>query len=159
MSSPIVNLAFLGCGQITRQHSRTLSGPGLGSQVRCFYASRDPAAAAAFADHYGGAGSFGSYEAALDDAHIDTVLVATPPDSHLELTLRALSHRKNVIVEKPAFLRASDFGPVKAAAAQAGRRVFVAENYCYKPLARHLRGVIASRSLGEVRFLPLDAVK
>jgi UDP-N-acetylglucosamine 3-dehydrogenase len=87
------------------------------------------------------------------------VLVATPPDSHLELTLKALSRRKNVIVEKPAFLRASDFGAVKAAAAQTGRRVFVAENYCYKPLARRLRDVIASGSLGEIRFLHLDAVK
>jgi UDP-N-acetylglucosamine 3-dehydrogenase len=159
MSPPIINLAFLGCGQITRTHSRTLSGPGFGSQVRCFYASRDPAAASAFARHYGGAGSFGSYDAALDDPRVDTVLVATPPDSHLELTLRALGRRKNVIVEKPAFLRASDFAPVRAAAAQAGRRVFVAENYCYKPLARRLRDVIASGSLGEVRFLHLNAVK
>jgi predicted dehydrogenase len=159
MSPPTVNLAFLGCGQITRTHSRTLAGLGLGSQVRCFYASRDAAAAAAFARHYGGAGSFGSYDAALEDPRIDTVLVATPPHSHLELTLRALGRRKNVIVEKPAFLRASDFGPVRIAAAQAGCRVFVAENYCYKPIARHLRDVIASGSLGEVRFLHLNAVK
>jgi UDP-N-acetylglucosamine 3-dehydrogenase len=159
MSPPIVNLAFLGCGQITRTHSRTLAGFGFGSQVRCFYASRDPAAAAAFARHYGGAGSFGSYDAALEDPRIDTVLVATPPSSHLELTLRALDRRKNVIVEKPAFLHASDFGRVRTAAAQVGRRVFVAENYCYKPIARDLRDVIASGSLGEVRFLHLNAVK
>lgn len=159
MSHPIINLAFLGCGQITRTHSRTLSGPGFGSQVRRFYASRDPAAAAAFARHYGGAGAFGSYEAAWADPRIDTVLVATPPDSHLELTLKALGQGKNVIVEKPAFLRASDFAPVRAAAAHSRRRVFVAENYCYKPLSRQLRAVISSGSLGEVRFLWLNAVK
>jgi predicted dehydrogenase len=157
MSRPFINLAFLGCGGITRAHSRTLSG--FGSEVRCFYASRDPAAAAAFARHYGGAGSFGSYDAALEDARVDTVLVATPPDSHLQLTLRALDHRKNVIVEKPAFLRAADFATVRAAEARSGRRVLVAENYCYKPLARLLRDVVTSGSLGEIRFLHLDAVK
>lgn len=159
MSRPIINLAFIGCGQVTRTHSRTLSGLGLGSQVRCFYASRDPAAAASFARHYGAAGWFGSYDAALEDERIDTVLVATPPDSHLELTLRALDHGRNVIVEKPAFPGVSDFATVRAAAARSGRRVLVAENYCYKPLARCLRDVVASGSLGEIRFLHLNAVK
>lgn len=154
-----VNLAFLGCGQITRSHSRTLAGLGFESQVRCFYASRDPATAASFARHYGGAGSFGSYTAALEDERIDTVLIATPPDSHLELTLRALDHQRNVIVEKPAFLRASDFTAVRAASVRNSRRVLVAENYCYKPLARVVRDVITSGSLGEIRFLHLDAVK
>jgi predicted dehydrogenase len=37
--------------------------------------------------------------------------------------------------------------------------VLVAENYCYKPLARVLRGIVASGALGEIRFLHLDAVK
>jgi UDP-N-acetylglucosamine 3-dehydrogenase len=157
MSRPPINLAFLGCGGITRTHSRTLAG--FGSDVRCFYASRDGAAAAAFAKHYGGAGSFGSYDAAMEDPRIDTVLIATPPDSHLRLTLRALEYRKNVIVEKPAFLRAVDFALVRAAASRSERRVFVAENYCYKPLARLLRDVVTAGSLGEIRFLHLDAVK
>jgi predicted dehydrogenase len=157
MSRSLVNLAFLGCGQITRTHSRTLSW--FGSEVRCFYASRDPVAAAAFARHYGGAGFFGSYAAALEDERIDTVLIATPPDSHLDLTLRALESGKNVIVEKPAFLRSADVASVRLAEARSRRRVLVAENYCYKPLARTLREIVGSGELGEIRFVHLDAVK
>src|SRR5688572_30524174 len=137
MSRPPVNLAFLGCGAITRVHSRTLSG--FRSGVRCFYASRDASKAAAFAHRFDGVGSFGSYGSAIADDRIDTVLVATPPDSHLDLTLSAIEHGKNVIVEKPAFPRAADFALVRSAEAQSGRRVLVAENYCYKPLARVLR--------------------
>ncbi len=64
-----------------------------------------------------------------------------------------------MIVEKPAFLRSADFVPVRAAAERAGRRVFVAENYAYKPLARALQRIIASGALGEIRFLHLVAVK
>jgi predicted dehydrogenase len=157
MSRSLVNLAFLGCGAVTRAHSRTLAG--FSTEVRCYYASRHAGRAAALAERFAGAGAFGSYAAALVDQRIDTVLIATPPDSHLELTLCALEHGKDVIVEKPAFLRAADFAPVRDAAARTGHRVLVAENYCYKPLARALQSIVSSGVLGEIRFLHLNAVK
>jgi UDP-N-acetylglucosamine 3-dehydrogenase len=157
MSHPLVNLAFLGCGAITRAHSRTLAG--FRSDVRLFYASRDLARATALARRFGGVGAVGSYAAALVDPRIDTVLVATPPDSHLELTLSALEHGKDVIVEKPAFLHAADFALVRDAEARNGHRVLVAENYCYKPIARALQSIISSGVLGEIRLVHLDAVK
>jgi UDP-N-acetylglucosamine 3-dehydrogenase len=157
MSHTPVNLAFLGCGAITRKHSTTLAR--FRGEVRRFYASRDAATATAFVKRYRGTGSFGSYENAIADPLIDTVLVATPPDSHLDLTLAALRGRKNVIVEKPAFLRSADFALVRAEEARSECRVMVAENYCYKPLARVLREIIASGTLGEVRLVQIDAVK
>jgi UDP-N-acetylglucosamine 3-dehydrogenase len=157
MSRSTLNLALLGCGAVARRHGRTLAR--FGAEVRCFYASRDPARAAEFSARHSGAGWFGSYAAALADGRIDAVLVSTPPDSHLELALAALAQGKDVIVEKPALLRSQDFALLRAAEVSSGRRVLVAENYCYKPLARVLRGIVASGALGEVRFLHLDAVK
>src|SRR5262249_11503464 len=76
-----------------------------------------------------------------------------------DLTLAALRGGKNVIVEKPAFLRASDCALVRSEEARSECSVMVAENYCYKPLARVLREVIASGVLGEVRLIQIDAVK
>ncbi len=151
-----VNLAFLGCGNVTGAHSRTLRRS---DEVRRYYASRDRALAEEFTGRFGGAGAFGSYREALESPEIDAVLVATPPDSHLELTLEALALGKHVIVEKPAFLRSADFAPVRAAAERAGRRVFVAENYAYKPLARALQRIVTGGTLGEIRFVNLVAVK
>ncbi len=156
MSPPTVNLAFLGCGNITRGHSNTLRGI---AGVRRWYASRDLALAQEFTRKYRGAGAFGGYRAAMEDGRVDVVLVATPPDSHLDLTIEAMERGKHVIVEKPAFLRSADFEAVRAAEERSGRRVFVAENYAYKPLARVLREIVASGSLGEIRFLHLVAVK
>jgi predicted dehydrogenase len=152
-----LNLVFLGCGGITAAHSRTLAS--MGAPVRRFYASRSDFKAASFERLFRGAGSYGSYEAALADGRIDVAFVATPPASHLELTLRALRGGKDVIVEKPAFLRASDFDEVAAAERETGGRVLVAENYGYKPLARVLREVLASGDIGDVRFVHLNAVK
>jgi UDP-N-acetylglucosamine 3-dehydrogenase len=157
MSRPILNLAFLGCGEITRIHGRTLRG--FRSEVRSFYASRDGRRAAALAELYCGEGAFDSYAAALVDDRVDAVLIATPPHSHLDLTLSALERGKDVIVEKPAFLCAADFAVVRAAQARSGRRVLVAENYCYKPLARVLHEIVTSATLGEIRFVHLNAVK
>jgi predicted dehydrogenase len=151
-----VSLAFLGCGRITRGHSRTLARA---AEVRRWYASRDRAVAERFSRELGGAGAFGSYREAMESPDIDVVMVATPPDSHLDLTLQALERGKHVIVEKPAFLRSADFAPVRAAAERAGKRVFVAENYAYKPLAGALQRLVASGVLGEVRFVHVVAVK
>ena len=157
MSPPAVSLAFLGCGTATRTHSGVLSRHR--GEVRLYYASRDPRSAEEYSRKYRGAGTFGSYAAAMADERIHAVVVATPPDSHLELTLAALTAGKHVVLEKPAFLRSSDFEPVRAAEARSGRRLMVAENYCYKPVARVLRELISSGALGEVRFLHLVAVK
>jgi len=85
--------------------------------------------------------------------------VATPPHLHLEQTLAALAAGKHVIVEKPAFPAAEDFARARAAAARAGKGVFVAENYAYKPLVGVLRKVLERGDIGEPLLLLVDAAK
>lgn len=137
-------------------HSRTLRGI---DGLERYYASRSGERAASFNEKLGGSGAFGSYEAAMADERIDVVLVATPPASHLELVLAALDAGKHVIVEKPPFLRSTDFHDVREAARRAGRRVYVAENYYYKPILEKLRELIGEGVIGEVRILSINALK
>ena len=152
-----IGLAFLGCGWATRLHSRTLAR--FSADVRLYYASRDASRARTYNDRYRGAGSFDSYAAALSDPAVDVALIATPPSTHLQLTLQALAAGRDVIVEKPPFLGTSDLDAAGAAAARIGRFVMVAENYFYKPLADRLRAIIASGDLGDVRFVLINALK
>ena len=152
-----IHLAFLGCGFATRLHSKTLKS--LKADVRCFYASRDQQKAMVFNHEFNGSGHFASYDAAIHDARIDVVLVATPPVSHLELTLQALRAGKHVIVEKPPFLQAADFATIRQVQKETGRRVFVAENYFYKPLAFKLRELINNEIIGEILFVQINAIK
>src|SRR5438093_9523064 len=128
-----VRLAFLGCGFITRLHSRNMRR--LGGEIVLSYASRDLAKAEAFRRQYGGAASYGDYRSAIDDPRIDAVAVAVPPAFHRDLTLQALDAGKHVLVEKPAFPRMEDFQAAAAARDRAGRVVIVGENDHYKPLA------------------------
>ena len=150
-----LHIAILGCGAAAGFAGPVLRGLG----VTCSYASRDAARARRFAGRLGGRGAYGSYEEALLAPEVDAVLVATPPALHAELALAALLAGKHAIVEKPPFLRSADFAPVEAAARTARRRVLVAENYHYKPLARTLRRLLAEGAIGELLFLHVNALK
>ena len=96
MPEPL-RIAFLGCGFITRVHSRNLRA--LRGDVACSYASRDHGRAESFRRRHGGVGSYPDYTSAINDPTIDAVVVAVPPRFHLDLTLQALSAGKHVLVE------------------------------------------------------------
>jgi len=151
-----INLVFLGCGLITGFHSWILARRG---DIRRFYASREVARAGAYNRRFHGGGFFEGYEAALADPRIEVAVVATPPLTHLDLTLKGLWAGKDVIVEKPAFLMAGDFDIIRRTQEETGRRVFVAENYCYKPLVLRLYEIVTSGALGEILFIYVNAMK
>ena len=152
-----LNLAFLGCGFATRLHSKTLSS--FKRDVRCYYASRNREKAIAYNNKYKGSGYFASYADAIEASNIKVVFVVTPPTHHLDLTLQAMRAGKHVIVEKPPFLRSADFDIIRQAQVETGSRVFVAENYFYKPVAIKLRDIIGAGLIGEVLFVHVNALK
>jgi UDP-N-acetylglucosamine 3-dehydrogenase len=152
----MIRLAFLGCGKIAKAHAKRLRKHR--TDVSVGFASRDAARAQAFATECGGA-AHGTYEQALASPDVDAVAVVTPPSSHLELTLAALAAGKHVVLEKPPLPRAADFTQVAAAAAAAGKQVFVAENYQYKPLLRRVRGLLADGLIGDPLFIHINAIK
>ena len=151
-----LGVLLLGCGAASTIHSRTLRRLG---GVDLYFASRDLRRAVDQRRRFDGQEAYGSYELALANPRVDVAVVATPTATHRELALLALAAGKHVIVEKPAFMHAADADVVRRAAASVQRRVFVAENYYYKPIAEHLRRTISSGDLGEIRFVTLNATK
>ena len=149
-TAPPLRVAFLGCGFITRVHSRNLRA--LRGEIVSSYASRERARADELCRRFGGLGAFADYRAAIEDPRVDAVVVAVPPRLHLDLTLQALEAGKHVLVEKPAFLRMDDYERVREARDRAGRVVLVGENDHYKPLAVSLRRMLADDLIGEMIF-------
>ena len=141
-----LRIAFLGCGFITRVHSRHLRS--LRGDITCSYASRDRAKAEAFCREYRGARAYPSYTAAIEDPRVDAVVIAVPPRFHLDLTLQALEAGKHVLVEKPAYPRMADYRAALDARNRAGRVVLVGENDHYKPLAVCLRRLLKEEAIG-----------
>jgi predicted dehydrogenase len=149
VSRPL-RLAFLGCGFITRVHSRHLRA--LRREIVPYYASRDQARADEYCRRFGGGGTFAEYSAAIEHPQIDAVVIAVPPRFHLDLTLQALRAGKHVLVEKPAYLTTADYVTAMQARDLARRVVLVGENDHYKPLAVCLRQLLAANAVGDLVF-------
>jgi predicted dehydrogenase len=150
MTNVPLHIAFLGCGFITRVHSRHLKR--LHPEISWSYASRDAGKSAAYCRQFGGRASYADYISAIEDPRVDAVVIAVPPRFHRDLALRALASGKHVLVEKPAFPRLEDYGAVQEASDRSGRVVLVGENDHYKPLAVTIRSLLAQGVIGEMVF-------
>lgn len=153
----MIRLCLIGCGRVARAHAARLRPHR--ADVSLAFASRDPERARTFARELGGFASFPGYDAALAAPGVDAVLIATPPSLHLPLALAALRAGKHVVVEKPAFMGSADLDAAGAAAASAGRRLLVAENYFYKPSLRLVRRLVTEGVVGDVLFVHVNAIK
>lgn len=71
-------------------------------------ASRDHNKAIEFAQNYNCIKSYDSYEALFKDDQVDIIYIATPHDSHAQLSIKALENGKHVLCEKPMSLSYKD---------------------------------------------------
>ena len=151
-----INLVFLGCGFIAGVHSRYLRS--MDDLWAVGYASRDQQRAEQMRARFQGTKAYDGYAAALNDPDVDAVVVAVPPRWHLELTLAAIEAGKNILVEKPAFLRSADYELVCQARDRRRVTVMVGENDHYKPLAVTLRRLLAEGTIGDLLMASFTTV-
>ena len=71
-------------------------------------ASRDNDKAIVFAKKYNCDKAYDSYDALFEDDQVDIVYIATPHDSHAELSIKAMQNGKHVLCEKPLALSYKD---------------------------------------------------
>ena len=151
MPQPL-RLAFLGCGFITRVHSRHLRA--LGGEIVCGYASRDRAKADGILPRVSAAlAATPTIATAIADPAVDAVVVAVPPRFHLDLTLQALAAGKHVLVEKPAFLTHGRLpGGASTRATAPGASCWSARTITTSRWRCTLRRLLADGAIGEMVF-------
>ena len=93
-----------------------------------------------------------SFEELLERGRPDLVIVATPPDSHAALCLRALDAGAHVFCEKPFVSTVEEATAVLAAAERAGRRIAVNHEFREKPIFRALKERIEAGRDGRLVF-------
>ena len=94
---------------------------------------------------------FGDLASALP--HVDAVVVATPPSSHVPVALAAIEAGKHVLVEKPLATTVTGARRLIAAADRAGVVLMVGHTFEYNPAVWKLRELVQGGELGELYYL------
>jgi predicted dehydrogenase len=94
---------------------------------------------------------FTSLAAALP--HIDAVVVATPPASHVDIGLEAIRAGKHVLIEKPLATTSAGARLLIDAAREAGVTLMVGHTFEYNGAVRMLRELVQTEELGNLYYL------
>lgn len=130
--------------------------PGLQRSARnelVAVASRDGANARRFADRYGIADAYGSYQDLLDDDDVDCVYIPVPNHLHGHWTRQALAAGKHVLCEKPFVTEATEAQELFALAHGNGLHLAEAFMFRHHPKTHALKQLIITGRLGEIHTI------
>lgn len=136
-------VGVIGAGRWGRNLLRTFHQLGALAAV----AEANLAAHPALASQYPGIPLYADYQALLQSP-VDAVVVATPAASHAEVAKAALRAGKEVLVEKPLTLRASEAEELVALAQAEGRLLLVGHLLLFQPAIQWIRSFLDSGRLG-----------
>lgn len=142
-------VAVVGCGYWGSKHARVLHAADGVEQVVLVDSRQDRLLS--LSRSYKTAASYNDLRLALP--HVDAVVVATPPSTHVPLALQAIEAGKHVLVEKPLAPTSDGARILERAAAAAGVVLMVGHTFEYNPAVRKLRDLVQSKELGEVYYI------
>lgn len=108
-----IKWGIAGLGNIANRFATAVTEHSLHGELYAV-AARDHSRAATFANKFSCAKAYGSYEAMAKDPDVEAVYIATVHPYHKPLAELFLSHKKHVLVEKPAFTNLGDWLEMKA---------------------------------------------
>ncbi len=94
-----------------------------------------------------------SYDVALASKDVEAIYICLPSGLHFTWAEKALKAGKNVLIEKPAVIKAEDAQALVALAQSSQLIVMEAWWYRFHPLVQALRAVVSSGVLGEIRLI------
>jgi predicted dehydrogenase len=139
-----MRVAIVGCGAVGLKRARALGDAGRLVVVADIKLQR----AWALAHQFPGCEVAADWQACVDRADVDLVIVSTVNDALAPVTLAAVRRGKHVLVEKPAARSAEELRPVVAAARAAGVLVKVGFNHRFHPALHKARDLYDAGAVG-----------
>ncbi|MFI5895314.1 Gfo/Idh/MocA family protein [Actinoplanes sp. NPDC051513] len=154
MTEQKVRWGIVGPGGIAAQFAKDL--PLVPGAELAAVGSRSAGTAAAFAERYGFARSYGSYAELAADPDVDVVYVATPHAQHLAAALICVEAGKAVLVEKPITLDLASAAQLVQAART--KNVFLMEAMWMRlnPAIRKIVELVEEGAIGWVSAIHAD---
>lgn len=119
-------------------------------------ASRDITKANEFAKNHDCDKFYGSYDELFSDDQVDIIYIATPHNSHAELSIRAMQNGKHVLCEKPLSLSYHDAVQMIEASKKYNKFFMEAFWTRFIPSIRELLSKVESGKIGSVKYLKAD---
>lgn len=145
---------ILGLGKIAHKFVKDLQL--LTSHTVTGVGSRSLEKARDFANTYFVKKHYGSYDELLNSEDIDIVYIATPHDSHLEWSIKAMDSNKHVLCEKPLAVNRAQVELMINSSRQ--NKVFLMEALWsrFNPSIKEIIAFCKQGLIGEIKFIQAD---
>lgn len=149
MSNKNKKVAIIGCGRISGHHCRSIIQTSGIELIAVCDLNLD--AANVYRDQFGAKAYVNYHQMFAENSDIDTVVIATPSGMHYEHALEIISrYQKNIIVEKPTFMKPSQVQEVYEKAAEMGVQIFAVFQNRHNLAVRRVAQGLASGELGRL---------
>src|ERR1700734_3974765 len=149
-SNSVARVAIIGCGRVSGHHCRSIvQTPGAELVAVCDLVANK---ADVYREQFGARAYSNYHQMLIENPQINIVAIVTPSGMHYEHALDVMSrYRKNIIVEKPTFMKPSQVTEVYDRAASPRGPLFAGfQNRHNLPVTRVIGG-LASEELGAFR--------
>lgn len=119
-------------------------------------ASRDIDKANEFAEKFKALKTYYSYDSLFEDPEVEIVYIATPHNSHAELSIKALEKGKHVLCEKPMALSYNDAQRMIEASKKHNKFFMEAFWTRFIPAVQDVLQKINSGTIGDVNYVKAD---
>jgi len=145
----VIGVAVIGLGNALPPHAQSLLD--LTDRVEVRHAvARSAEQRARAAEQYGFRTS-GDVEAAIADPCVDTVMILTPTNAHLEIARSAFAASKHVLCEKPLETTIERAEELVACGRRADRRLAVMLQLRFRSASQRLKALLLAGELGEIQ--------
>src|SRR6266852_1327340 len=111
---------------------------------------RNQETARAVAERYRVPGVFERWEQMLDETKPDIVVIASPPNLHREIALRAFEQGAHVLCEKPLAMTAAEGREMAEAARRAQRVAMTSFNWRFIPAMQRFHALVEEGAVGRL---------
>jgi UDP-2-acetamido-3-amino-2,3-dideoxy-glucuronate N-acetyltransferase len=90
---------------------------------------------------------------AFEDKEINSVIIATPAETHYDLAKKFLVNKKNILVEKPITFYASQAEELIKLSNQYKKKLMVGHVLLYHPAITKLKEIICNDVIGKIQYI------
>lgn len=153
----IISWGMIGCGNVTEKKSAPAFNKVPNSRLVAVM-NRTPEKAKIYAQKHGVGKWYATADELINDKEVNAIYIATPPDSHLEYTLKAAAAGKPVYVEKPMARTYAECTQMIDVCEKASVPLFVAYYRRYLPKFLKIKELLDKKVIGDVRFVSVSLI-